>query len=535
MRRATRRPQRLNGLIEVFLHGPCERCGVGRSTACATARKPSKSLEGAPPVKSRLDHVHPKMLELFGDFTALFHYGCKAMPGDCSPYTQRRIEDLDPASELEPLPHAERVRGAAPLVSSGRHLCALQARGRVLPRGIAMIVLTSARANGAGGAATRKKTCLRGADIFPIARAILRCQMGPLLTGWCVFAHIKPEKALRHCFREAQSRWLRWLACRAPRGSIFFFLRSKVFAHCHALVGGSKPSRLATWGRNTVRSRCDNPVLAAKSRTYSDRSGLYDPAHGHDACGVAFVARLDGQGPPGKTVRRALRAQNLEHRGASGADADSATAPESWSAARRSSSVGRRVPPPGRYGVGAFFLPSTSRAGPSSKRWLKGRSATGSGSSVGATSRSRLSRAGTVAAGVAPTIRQAVIGAMTSWIKAFERKLYVIRRVAELAAGPDLVVPSLLADLVYLARMLTAPQLERFYLDLADERVASTRPRPLPLLRNTFPSWELAPSVPGDRAQRRDQHAPRQHQLDARARVQLASGSSATIFQKVCR
>ena len=35
---------------------------------------------------------------------------------------------------------------------------------------------------------------------------------------------------------------------------------------------------------------------------------------------------------------------------------------------------------------------------------------------------------------------------------------------------------------------------------------------------NTFPSWPLAHPVPLRRAQRRDQHAARQHQLDARAR-----------------
>ena len=51
-------------------------------------------------------------------------------------------------------------------------------------------------------------------------------------------------------------------------------------------------------------------------------SGLYDPAYEHDACGVAFVARLDGV-PTHEAVARALTAlANLEHRGAAGADAD---------------------------------------------------------------------------------------------------------------------------------------------------------------------------------------------------------------------
>ena len=48
--------------------------------------------------------------------------------------------------------------------------------------------------------------------------------------------------------------------------------------------------------------------------------GLYDPSYEHDACGVAMVARLSGE-PSHETVQRAIVAlENLEHRGAAGAD-----------------------------------------------------------------------------------------------------------------------------------------------------------------------------------------------------------------------
>jgi glutamate synthase (NADPH) large chain len=237
--------------------------------------------------------------------------------------------------------------------------------------------------------------------------------------------------------------------------------------------------------------------LTVKTRTYSDRSGLYDPAYEHDACGVAFVARLDGQASH-ETVRKALTAlSNLEHRGASGADADSGDGAgiliQLPDALFRASVEG--LPPPGRYGVGAFFLPIDEArraelealvvrtAGDEGQRFLGWRDVPVD-----------LSQAGTVAAGVAPRIRQAVIGAADGLAQeAFERKLYVIRRVAELSAGPDLVVPSLSSRTLVYKGMLTAPQLERFYLDLADERVASA----LALVHsrystNTFPSWELA-------------------------------------------
>ena len=65
-----------------------------------------------------------------------------------------------------------------------------------------------------------------------------------------------------------------------------------------------------------------------------------------------------------------------------------------------------------------------------------------------------------------------------------------------------------------------------FFPDLHDERFASA----LALVHsrfstNTFPSWELAHPVPRDRAQRRDQHAARQRQLDAGARVAARVGA----------
>jgi glutamate synthase (NADPH) large chain len=237
--------------------------------------------------------------------------------------------------------------------------------------------------------------------------------------------------------------------------------------------------------------------LTANSRTYSDRPGLYDPAYEHDACGVAFVARLDGQASH-ETVRRALRAlSNLEHRGASGADADSGDGAgiliQLPDALFRASVEG--LPPPGRYGVGSFFLPldESRRA---ELEALVERTVDDEGQlflgwrDVPVS----LSQAGTVAAEVAPYIRQAIVGAADELDQdAFERKLYVIRRVAELAAGPELVVPSLSSRTLVYKGMLTAPQLERFYLDLADDRVASA----LALVHsrystNTFPSWELA-------------------------------------------
>jgi len=54
-------------------------------------------------------------------------------------------------------------------------------------------------------------------------------------------------------------------------------------------------------------------------------------------------------------------------------------------------------------------------------------------------------------------------------------------------------VPSLSSRTLVYKGMLTAPQLERFYLDLADERVAERAALVHSRYStNTFPSWELA-------------------------------------------
>jgi glutamate synthase domain-containing protein 2/glutamate synthase domain-containing protein 1/glutamate synthase domain-containing protein 3 len=103
-------------------------------------------------------------------------------------------------------------------------------------------------------------------------------------------------------------------------------------------------------------------------------------------------------------------------------------------------------------------------------------------------------QAGTLAAATAPRIRQLFVAAAPGLgTDDFERKLYVIRRIAELEAGPDLVIPSFSARTVVYKGMLTPAQLIGFYADLRDERTASS----LALVHsrystNTFPSWELA-------------------------------------------
>jgi len=221
-------------------------------------------------------------------------------------------------------------------------------------------------------------------------------------------------------------------------------------------------------------------------------TGLYDPAYEHDACGIAFVARLDGIASREAVCRALAALANLEHRGASGADADSGDGagilvqlPDRLLRAELND-----LPPPGEYGVGMFFLPPATAFEP-----LVERIAAAEGQRVLAWRDVPVDASvpGATAAAAMPRIRQAVISAAPGLDRdGFERKLYVIRRLVEKEA-PQLVVPSLSSRTLVYKGMLTAPQLDRFYLDLADDRLESA----LALVHsrystNTFPSWELA-------------------------------------------
>jgi glutamate synthase (NADPH/NADH) large chain/glutamate synthase (ferredoxin) len=228
--------------------------------------------------------------------------------------------------------------------------------------------------------------------------------------------------------------------------------------------------------------------------------GLYDPRYEHDACGVAFVARLDGA-PSNETVRRAIVAlENLEHRGAAGADpntGDGAGILLQIPHALMRGLMGEDLPPPGRYGVCVCFLPQDDERRAELERLLED-TVRAEGQTVFGWRDVPVDKdyVGITANWFAPYVKQLVVAASDELADdqdAFERKLYVIRRVAEIAAGPDLVVPSFSSRTIVYKGMLTAPQLMGYYPDLQDRRAASA----LALVHsrfstNTFPSWELA-------------------------------------------
>jgi glutamate synthase (ferredoxin) len=239
------------------------------------------------------------------------------------------------------------------------------------------------------------------------------------------------------------------------------------------------------------------------------KQGLYDPSYEHDACGVGFVADIQGR-KSNKLVRDALQVlKNLGHRGACGCEENTGDGagvmiqlPDAF---LRSAieGLGFSLPPVGQYGAGVIFLPADpadraacekifdEAARSNGQRILGWRNVPTNNSSIGETA--RLSQ---------PVMRQVFVGRGddVADADAFERKLYLVRRVAaSMVRKSDLVhkdlfyVCSLSWKTMVYKGMLTADQLDAFFPDLSDPAMASA----LAVVHsrfstNTFPSWARA-------------------------------------------
>jgi glutamate synthase domain-containing protein 2/glutamate synthase domain-containing protein 1/glutamate synthase domain-containing protein 3 len=229
-------------------------------------------------------------------------------------------------------------------------------------------------------------------------------------------------------------------------------------------------------------------------------SGLYDSKFEHDACGVAMVARLDNVARHEVVSEGLLALENLEHRGAAGADAS--TGDGAGILIQMPDLFFREeahcpLPPAGSYGVAMCFLPRDESARERLKLTVaaiaeaEGQTVLGwrdvpvDTGHVGKTAdRSR------------PHVAQLFVAAADSLNgdqDAFERKLYVIRRVCEREAGDEIYIASFSSRTIVYKGMLTSFQVPGFYPELRDERVRSA----MALVHsrfstNTFPSWDLA-------------------------------------------
>jgi len=222
---------------------------------------------------------------------------------------------------------------------------------------------------------------------------------------------------------------------------------------------------------------------------------LYDPSFEHDACGVGMVADLTGR-PTFATVSDALTIlENLEHRGATGADVDSGDGagvlvqmPDAFIRAVFEGPV----PEPGRYGVAHWMIPTSldvdvaratieqvlRRVGLVSGGW---RDVPVDSTLLGPTS----------AASEPRFVQQLITVSPSGPAADLERALYCARKVIEHTI--DVYAASCSPNVLIYKGMLSAPQLRAYFDDLRDERlisaIAVVHSR---FSTNVLPRWDLA-------------------------------------------
>jgi glutamate synthase (NADPH/NADH) large chain len=228
--------------------------------------------------------------------------------------------------------------------------------------------------------------------------------------------------------------------------------------------------------------------------------GLYDPSHEHDACGVAFVATLTGVASHDIVAKALTALRNLEHRGAAGAEPNSGDGagilmqvPDAFLRAV-AQDCGFELPPAHSYAVGTAFLPGDDEENAKTRGRIE-QIATEEGLTVLGWREVPVNPdiLGATALGVMPSFSQVFLAGASSRLTgmALERLAFCLRKRAE--RETDVYFPSLSSRTLAYKGMLTTDQLDHFYPDLVDERVASA----LAVVHsrfstNTFPSWPLS-------------------------------------------
>ena len=240
-----------------------------------------------------------------------------------------------------------------------------------------------------------------------------------------------------------------------------------------------------------------------------EANGMYSSQFEKDACGMGFVVNIKGK-KSHDIIDDGLRIlERLEHRGGAGADKDTGDGagilvqiPHEFFK-RECEVLGINLPSAGDYGVGMVFAHKYESLRNEQKRILEevvreeGQVVLGwrevpvDGTKVGKE-----------AAAIRPWMIQILIGKGPDVTnnKEFERKLYIIRKLAEKRIIPlskelssDFYIASLSSKTIVYKGMLTPGQLRDFYLDLSDldftSALAMVHSR---FSTNTFPSWARA-------------------------------------------
>lgn len=256
--------------------------------------------------------------------------------------------------------------------------------------------------------------------------------------------------------------------------------------------------------------------------------GLYSPDYEHDGCGVGLVVKIDGS-KHHSIVDQGLKVlEHMAHRGAEGADSKTGDGagimvqiPHEYILLN-----GIPVPEKGRYGVGMVFLPKND-ADRKVFEEIIDREIKAQGLFLMHTRDVPVDSSviGHDALLAEPLVRQYFIVGCDNRDR-LENLLYVIRKrienavleSEEIADRDSCYIVSLSTRTLIYKGMLTSQQLRLYYKDLQSPYFTSA----IALVHSRFSTntFHMAPrpAFPSDRAQRRNQHNPRQPLLDVYAR-----------------
>ena len=238
------------------------------------------------------------------------------------------------------------------------------------------------------------------------------------------------------------------------------------------------------------------------------KQGLYDPQFEHDSCGVGFIAHIKGK-KSHQVVTDALQILvNLDHRGAVGSETNTGDGagilvqtPHDF-LVKATAKLGFTLPAFGQYGLGMLFMPQIATERDAVKAELAKVIAEEGQTLLGwrdiPTDNSSL---GDTAKAGEPFMMQVFIARSPGLPDplAFERKLYVIRKVAEqrirygntIPGGKWFYVSSMSYRTTIYKGMLMPEQVAKYFPDLRNADFHSA----LALVHsrfatNTFPSWD---------------------------------------------
>ncbi len=241
---------------------------------------------------------------------------------------------------------------------------------------------------------------------------------------------------------------------------------------------------------------------------FPSQQGLYHPENEKDACGLGFIANINGIKSHDVILKGIQILVNLTHRGACGCD------PETGDGAgiliqiphqffvKECQKLGIELPAEGQYGVGMCFLPVQQQQRLITKGILEkiieeeGLTVLGwrdtpiNGNAIGRVARESQ-----------PYIEQIFVGFPEQLSQdEMERRLFVVRKRAEKEISESdlrdknfFYLSSFSSKTIIYKGLLLAPQISEFYQDLKDPEAVSA----LCLVHqrfstNTFPTWQLA-------------------------------------------